>query len=295
MTFNDNARLDTSKVSKRGRNTAIAGGGGAVVVVGLFILSQLLGVDLTGLVGGGGVGGSSSSQEVALDCETGADANERTDCLVVGASNSLDDYWAEASPAVLGAAYRSPADVNLFSQGISTGCGQASSATGPFYCPADEQIYVDPSFFEQLRTQFGASGGSLAQMYVIAHEWGHHIQKVTGVFDRTDRGGSGPASDSVRTELQADCYAGAWAKFASTTEDASGQALLKPFTDEQIADALNAASVIGDDRIQEQSSGQVDPDTWTHGSSASRQKWFTAGLDGGPQACDTFAVSASEL
>jgi predicted metalloprotease len=296
MTFNPNSKLDSSKVSKRGRNAAI-GGGSAAVVIGLLVLSQVLGVDLTGLAGITGGSNQSQSQsqpEEALECDTGADANARTECLMVGAANSLDAYWT-GEAAAEGIDYRSPADFVLFKQGTNTGCGQASSATGPFYCPPDETIYVDTSFFDELRTRFGASGGTLSQMYVVAHEWGHHIQNITGVFESTDRSGTGPASDSVRTELQADCYAGSWVRAASTTVDENGVAFLEPVTTQQITDALNAASVIGDDRIQQQSSGQVDPESWTHGSSESRQRWFQTGLDGGPGACDTFSVDASQL
>lgn len=293
MTFDPNAKIDSGKVSKRGRGVAI-GGGSVVVVVGLFLLSQLTGVDLTGLAGGGGSGGSDSSQDQAVSCETGADANASTECLITGAATSLDVYWTDAT-AQVGAEYRAPGDIILFEQSTNTGCGQATSAVGPFYCPPDQQIYLDTEFFDELRTQFGASGGTLSQMYVIAHEWGHHIQNLTGVLASENSGDTGPASASVRTELQADCYAGSWVGAASTIADADGTTFLEPVTDAQIADALNAASVIGDDRIQEKSSGQVNPEAWTHGSSESRQKWFSAGLSGGPTACDTFGVDASQL
>jgi predicted metalloprotease len=298
MTFNRNAKLDSGKVSKRGRGRGVAiGGGSALVVVGLIVVSQLIGVDLTGFAGlaGGGTDGQSQSQpETALDCETGADANASTDCLMVGAATSLDDYWAEEAAAE-GLSYRSPADFVLFEQATSSGCGQASSATGPFYCPTDETIYLDTAFFGELKSRFGASGGSLSQLYVVAHEWGHHIQNLTGVLGSIDHSQTGPDSDSVRTELQADCYAGAWVGAASTTVDENGVSYLEPVTREQIADALNAASVIGDDRIQQQSGGSVDPDSWTHGSSESRQRWFETGLEGGPGSCDTFAVDGSQL
>ncbi|WP_368497574.1 neutral zinc metallopeptidase [Herbiconiux sp. A18JL235] len=295
MTFRPDAKLDSGKVSRRGRTAAI-GGGGAVVVIGLVLLSQLVGVDLTGFAGllGGDQGSSQSQNEQALDCDTGADANSNTDCLVVGAANSLDAYWPGAASA-LGVSYTSPRDVVLFEQQTSTGCGQASSAVGPFYCPPDQTIYLDTSFFGELRDRFGASGGSLSQMYVIAHEWGHHIQQLSGTLDRIDHSATGPGSDAVRSELQADCYAGTWVKSASTTPDANGTPFLEPVTDEQIADALNAASVIGDDRIQQGSTGQVNPESWTHGSSESRQKWFGVGLASGPAACDTFSIDASQL
>lgn len=293
MTFNDNAKLDTSRVSKRGRNTGIAvGGGSAVVVIGLFLLSQVLGVDLTGLAGGAQQG--TQSEESLDKCKTGVDANRDVECLMVGAENSLNDYWTDEAPA-LGVAFTPTNNINLFVDSIGTGCGQASSATGPFYCPPDQSIYIDTSFFDELRTQFGASGGTLSELYVVAHEYGHHIQNLLGVMDRTDRTDTGPTSDSVRTELQADCYAGAWVAAASTTEDQDGVTFIEPVTDAQIADALNAASVIGDDRIQEMGSGQVNPETWTHGSSEQREKWFQTGMKNGATGCDTFSISGSEL
>jgi predicted metalloprotease len=294
MTFNDNAKLDTSRVSKRGRNTGIAvGGGSAVVVIGLFLLSQVLGVDLTGLAGGGAQQGT-QTEESLEECDYGSDANTNIDCLMVGAENSLNDYWTDEAPA-LGITYAPVTEVQLFTESINTACGQASSATGPFYCPPDQSIYIDTSFFEQLRTQFGASGGTLSEMYVVAHEFGHHIQNLAGVMDRTDRTDTGPTSDSVRTELQADCFAGAWVTAASTTEDVDGVTFLEPVTDAQVADALNAAEVIGDDRIQEMGSGQVNPETWTHGSSAQREKWFQIGMKNGAGSCDTFSISGPEL
>jgi predicted metalloprotease len=292
MTFNDNAKLDSSRVSKRGRNTGIAVGGGvSVLAIGLFVLSQVLGVDLTGLAGGNA---QAPETNQALNCNTGADANARVDCLMVGASNSLEAYWTAEAPQ-LGIQYQSPADFALFEQATNTGCGQASSATGPFYCPADQTIYVDTSFFDQLRTQFGATGGTLSEMYVVAHEWGHHIQNLAGVMQRADRTQTGPASDTVRIEVQADCFAGAWVASASTTKDEDGVSFIKPPTQQQIADALNAASVIGDDRIQQMSGGQVNPETWTHGSSEMRQRWFATGYQQGAAACDTFSVPAAQL
>jgi len=211
---------------------------------------------------------------------------------MAGAADSLDTYWATAAPQ-LGAQYVTP-EFALFTAAVDTGCGSASSATGPFYCPPDQTLYVDTDFFEQLREQFGATGGPLAQMYVVGHEWGHHIQQLTGAFDRADRSATGPGSDTIRLEVQADCYAGAWVGAASTIQDDQGTTFLEPVTDAQVADALDAAAAVGDDRIQAQS-GQVDPDTWTHGSAEQRQRWFEAGRAGGPGACDTFSVPAAQL
>ncbi len=290
MTFNPDSNIGGGKVSRRGRNTGVAVGGGGIAVVLLALLSPLLGVDLTGLSGlfGGGAGQYEAGPTDSLEqCQTGADANANVECRMKGASASLDKYWA-GKFAEEGLTYRSPAEFVLFTGATSTGCGNATSATGPFYCPSDESIYVDTGFFDDLRNQFGASGGPLAEMYVVAHEWGHHIQNVLGTMNNLDLRDTGPTSDSVRLELQADCYGGSWAKDASTVPDASGVPFLQPLTQQQINDALNAAQVIGDDRIQSQATGQVNPETWTHGSSAQRQKWFSIGYENGPNACQTF-------
>lgn len=292
MTFNPDSNIGSGKVSRRGRNTGLAVGGGGIAVVILALISPMLGVDLTPLAGMfGDEGNSQSTTSDSLDeCTTGADANENVECRMKGASASLDAYWAGAF-AQEGITYRSPDQFVLFSGSTSTGCGNATSASGPFYCPPDESIYIDTDFFDDLRGQFGASGGPLAEMYVVAHEWGHHVQNVLGTMDNLDLRDSGPTSDSVRLELQADCYGGAWAKNASTVSDSSGVPFLQPITQAQINDALNAAQVIGDDRIQEQTSGQVQPETWTHGASDQRQKWFLIGFEGGPTACNTFDVN----
>lgn len=292
MTFNPDSNIGSGKVSRRGRNTGIAVGGGGLAVIALAVISQLVGVDLTGLAPllGGDAGQSqlqSGPSDNLAQCKTGADANTNVQCRMKGASASLDAYWRTAF-ADAGAEYRSPADFVLFAGGTSTGCGTASSATGPFYCPGDETIYVDTGFFDQLRSQFGATGGPLSEMYVVAHEWGHHIQNVLGTMAKVNLRQTGPTSDSVRLELQADCYAGSWVKNASSVPDSNGVPFLEPITQQQIDDALNAARVIGDDRIQSISTGQVNPETWTHGSSAQRQKWFTTGFQRGPGACTTF-------
>jgi len=290
MTFNDNARVDSSKVRRRGRTTAIAGGGGLVGVVAIFLISQFLGVDLSGLAGGGAQTGT---DEAIVGCETGANANADQDCRLAAAADSISGYWANELPA-LGGAYADPG-VILFDAQTNTGCGAASSATGPFYCPPDSTVYIDPTFFAELRDRYGSSGGPLAEMYVLAHEWGHHIQNLRGTMDSIDRTATGPSSDGVRLELQADCFAGAWVGAASTEADENGVPLLKPPTDAELADALSAASAVGDDRIQQATTGQVDSDSWTHGSSAQRQRWFTEGYNGGAAECDTFAAPASEF
>lgn len=272
---------------------AIGGGIGTVIVV--LLLSQFLGVDLSQFLGAGETSRSAGSVDgtsLAEKCRTGEDANRDVECRMVGAANSLESYWETELPE-LGTTYRSPS-MELFVGQTVTGCGTATSDVGPFYCSADESVYLDVGFFDVLTDQLGADEGNLSQMYVVAHEWGHHIQNVTGIMTAIDRRSVGATSDSVRLELQADCLAGAWAGAASTTADESGQTFLKPFTDAELANALSAAAAVGDDRIQAQQ-GRVSPETWTHGSADQRQHWFLEGVQGGPPACDTFDTAAGSL
>ncbi len=279
MDFNDNARLDTSQVSDRrgGGGRSVAIGGGGLGIVGL-LLALVLGVNPSDLTGGGGsapAGQSSSVSDLSSRCKTGADANRDDDCRIVGVANSVQAYWRTAAKG-----YRD-ADTVLFSGQVSTGCGAATSAVGPFYCPSDELIYLDLGFFDELRTKFGAQGGTFAQAYVIAHEYGHHVQDVLGV---SSDGGKGATSRSVRVELQADCYAGVWAQHAVDT------GFVEPLTPADITDGLDAAASVGDDRIQKEFNGQVDEGSFTHGSAAQRQKWFSTGYrTGQPGSCDTFS------
>ena len=295
MTFNDNVRIDTSKVSRRKGGAAKGGmmaGGGLGIVVVLFLASQIFGVDLTPLAGVVTNQGSSQQSEevVALEgCETGADANEDAWCRLAATTDSLDRYWSTQVGN-----YRAPGDVVLFDGATNSPCGVASAQTGPFYCPSGEGIYVDAAFFDTLRDRYGASEGSLAEMYVLAHEWGHHISNIIGSLQSAGRE-TGADSGSVRLELQADCFAGAWVKNASTVTDDSGVPFLKPVTDAEIRDALSAAAAVGDDHLMEQAGVQVNPDNFSHGTSEQRQKWFMTGYQNGPTACGTFDVSAAEL
>ncbi len=182
--------------------------------------------------------------------------------------------------------YVPPASVVLYEQATGTGCGTGQSAMGPFYCPADRKVYLDLSFWNELESRFGAKG-EFARAYVISHEIGHHIQTLTGASDQARRmGARGATSGSVRLELQADCYAGVWARHAP---EASGGGI--QITRADIEDGLGAAAAVGDDAIQEQSQGRVMPDSFTHGTSAQRMRWFGKGYDAGdPGACDTFAA-----
>jgi uncharacterized protein len=298
MTFNDDADIQGGRVRKRGRNVAIGTGigvgGGGIAVVIVLLLGQFLGVDLSGVVPaeGGGAGSGTSTGDTDLSrCRTGAQANADVDCRMQGAATSLDTYWT----GVLGAKYTQP-QLIIFDGATQTGCGSATADVGPFYCPPDRTVYIDTTFYDDLTSRFGATGGPLAQLYVVAHEWGHHIQNITGIMDGLNLQASGPSSDSVRLELQADCFAGSWVQGASSTTDEQGRPLLDPPTKAQIADALNAAAAVGDDHIQSTlGSGQVDPESFTHGTSAQRDKWFQIGYEQGPQACTTFDVSARQL
>jgi uncharacterized protein len=292
VTFNDDASLDTSQAGGGGGGVgglALGGGGLGVVGIVIYLLVQVLGGGQPGDVANPlqpGQAGSVAADDLASECKTGADANAKDECRIVGFTNSVQNYWSKAYKN-----YR-PARTIIFQGSVQTGCGNATSDVGPFYCPADGLVYLDIGFFNELTTRFGARGGPLAQGYVIAHEYGHHIQNLLGTSDRVQQGDTGPQSGSVRLELQADCYGGVWAKNATGTTDANGKPLFKSITPEDIQTALDAAASVGDDRIQQRSQGRVSEESWTHGSSAQRQKWFTTGYQSGnPNSCDTFSGS----
>jgi hypothetical protein len=299
MTFNDDSRLEGGKVTRRGpgRGTAIGGGAVGIGAIVVFLVFQFTGVDVSGLVDGGGgttqIQQEGDSVDAASECRTGRDANAKVECRMEGAAESLDAYWS-AESRQLGITYTTPGFV-LFTGSTDTGCGQASASTGPFYCPPDRSIFLDTAFYDDLQSRYGSSGGPLAQMYVVAHEWGHHVQQLQGAFASTDRSGTGASSGSVRVELQADCYAGAWVGDAANTKDADGETFFEPVTRAEIDDALSAASAVGDDSIQQRSSGRVDPDSFTHGTSEQRQDWFLRGYQRGATSCDTFSVPGSSL
>jgi hypothetical protein len=289
MDFRDDANLDPSQVEDRGGGGGFPGGGlaiggGAAGILAL-IAALVFGLNPGDILGGGGrPQGLSPSSNLDSQCRKGADADQSEKCRVVGVVNSVQDYWRHAFDERGKGAYVNARTV-LFSGATRTGCGTADSSVGPFYCPADKRVYLDLSFFDDLRTRFGAKGGPFAQAYVIAHEYGHHVQDLLGTMDRLGTARQGPTGGSVRLELQADCYAGVWAKNAVATGFYE-----KPFTRTDIDEALSAASAVGDDRIQKKAQGRVDPESFTHGTSAQRVKWFTTGYrTGSPGRCDTFS------
>ena len=294
MQFNENAELDTSQVTdQRGVGGRVALGGGGLGIVGLiiyFVLSQIGGgAQLPSGSGFGDVGRDQQvgSQAIADKCRTGADANRETDCRAVAFINSIQAFWSDQFARSSRTYER--AQTNFFSGGVQTRCGNATSAVGPFYCPADGQVYIDLTFYQELEQKFGATGGPFVEAYILAHEYGHHVQNLLGTSDRLGQE-AGPASGSVRLELQADCYAGAWANHAQTVPTGSGQPLITGVTQEDVNAALDAAARIGDDYIQsELGGGHVDTTQFTHGSSAQRQKWYTTGYEtGDPARCNTF-------
>jgi uncharacterized protein len=322
MRFNERRRLDTTQVDdkrgvdqsggggrggfpgmggaggKMGLPMGKAGGGlGLIVMLAIFALTQCQG----GGGGGGGFGlpaidpgteqvsaprqGAMADQDLEATCRTGADANQRQDCRTVAVVNDVNAFWADEF-ARRGQRYEI-ARTQLFTNGTQTGCGSASSAVGPFYCPRDQKAYIDLGFFGELQSKFGATGGDFAEAYVIAHEYGHHIQNLLGISDEVQKSGDmqGPTSNAVRLELQADCFAGVWAANATRGPDP----LIVEITDEDISEGIDAAERVGDDFIQKRFQGNVTPETWTHGSSAQRKAWFTRGLRSGEMTdCDTF-------
>lgn len=257
-------------------------GGGRMGVGGLIVLALLGWVffkNPMALLDQGGMQSGASPQGVP------AQVDPEQKAFVSAVLHSTEQVWGQAFQTA-GSSYVEPR-LTLFSGRVSTACGGATAAVGPFYCPGDQKIYLDLAFFQQLQDELHSSG-DFARAYVIAHEVGHHVQKLTGVFDKVrqlqQRGAPMDGADglSVRQELQADCYAGVWANHS--------QQNLQWLQPGDIESALNAASHIGDDALQQQAQGQVRPDTFTHGTSAQRVKWFKTGFSGGDVAqCNTFA------
>ena len=295
MRFRRNAPLDTGQVTDaRGRGVGpggLAAGGGGLGLVGLVIYILISVLSNGGALGGQlapldnqQVGQGDTPSSISQDCKTGQDANQRQDCRIVAVVNSVQKFWN-------GVFQRSNrqyqyVDTVFFSGQVNTQCGTADSQVGPFYCPLDKLVYVDLGFFDELQSRFGVGNAVFVQAYVIAHEYGHHVQDQLGVLDKIRGDRQGPESMSVRSELQADCYAGVWAAHAVET------GLVEDLTQADINDGLDAAAAIGDDRIQQSTQGQVNPETWTHGSAEQRRRLLSQGYEKGrPAVCDTFSGS----
>jgi uncharacterized protein len=302
MELNENADIDTSQVEDRrgsGGGGGIGGlpipigGGGIVGVIIFLVLAVAGGYFGINTVGGGESGSSADNTELQQTCGDEGAALEKLECRNTLYVNSIQAYWKTALPEHFGKDYE-PATTVFFSDRVSTGCGAADSGVGPFYCPPDREVYIDLTFYDELANRFGAEG-EFAAPYVIAHEYGHHVQTLLGTSDQVNRQQQRDPNNanrySVMLELQADCYAGSWAKFATTTTDAGGQALFTSITDTDIQQAVETAEAIGDDAIQGKAGGGVNPDSFTHGSSAQRKQWFMTGYQAGdPKRCDTFSA-----
>ena len=324
MTFNDNASLNTGQVESGGSGGGFGGGGmmggpavggigGLILMIIMYFLAPNIGSMGGGSTSGGNRaadngmdqygrdtssvnGGSDSVSQRIASCKTGADANRDDTCLIVGTVNAVQGYWDAALPKFTNnrVSY-TPSKTVIYSGQTQSGCGTASAQVGPFYCPNDRKVYMDAAFFQELSNNYGADTGQLAKMYVIAHEYGHAIQDQLGLLGRAQQDPKGEQSGAVRTELQADCLAGLWVNHATEARDEKGQTLLKPVNDQDIQSALSAASAVGDDRIQEKAQGRVTPESWTHGSSEARQKWFMTGYESGQlNSCDTFSPETVE-
>ena len=251
----------------------VFGGGGLGLVV-VLVLSLFFGVDPSQLLNGGSGFQPQTRQETGPRSD---DADYEFARRIIG---SAEDVW---QPLLQNRGVRfTPATFTAYDNATPTGCGVGQTSAGPFYCPGDAHIYLDLSFFDELSQRFGAPG-EFARAYVIAHEYGHHIQNILGVMDRRGGPSRGADSASVRTELQADCYAGVWAYHANQQF-----AILQ---NGDVEAALRAASSVGDDTLQKENQGTIVPDSFTHGSSAQRVRWFRRGLEGGRmEACDTFSA-----
>jgi hypothetical protein len=287
----DDQSVDVSGVSdRRGMGGPIAIGGGGVGVVGLlvYLLVSVLGggtVDPGQLVPQGGPvqGQGAGTGDLATRCNTEGAIEKYDDCFLVKVYNEVNEVWTDEF-ARAGETYDRPG-LTFFTQAVQTGCGQASSQVGPFYCPPDQGIFIDIGFLEQLQAQFGAEG-RYAQAYIMAHEAGHHLQTLFGTereVRSAQQANPGRQNElSVAMELQADCYAGVWSRLADDRGNVSvGEA--------ELDQAIGAAEAVGDDRIQQKTQGRVDPESWTHGSAEQRREWFLTGRrTADVNRCDTF-------
>ncbi|MEX0428859.1 neutral zinc metallopeptidase [Nocardioides sp. DS6] len=316
MRFNPKARLDTSRtrdVGGSGGGGGLSGGlgggslpipggkagggiGTIVVLLVLFLVGQCTGIgpqlggsggslDTSAFTGGSAQGAGLDGQSFDYSqCQTGDDANDNENCALVAVENSLTDYWSQQPQ--MASRFQPEKAIEVFHGSVQTdGCGSATTDVGPFYCPGDSTIYLDTAFYDTVFKQLGGQDTTFVRAYVIAHEYGHHIQNLLGTMSRV-KTQQGATSDSVRLELQADCYAGMWAAHAE------GDGFVEDITDQDVSEGISAAHDVGDDYIQNKMGGGSNPESWTHGSSAEREAWFKAGMNAGDDmnACDTFSA-----
>ena len=297
MRFNPRARLDTSQIEDRtgggGGRTAglpvkVGGGVGGLVVV---VLIAIFAPDLLSQSGGSDSPGASDtplSTGQFKACETGQQANDSRECRLVAVTDAVQAFWAKDFPRQTGKRYSQIRTVPFTDTVTTGGCGQATSDAGPFYCPRDQRVYLDLTFFDTVLEQLGGRDTAFTEAYVVAHEYGHHIENLMGVLGRV-RTQNGPNSDSVKLETMADCLAGVWTKHATTAVDADGRPFISDLTRTDIDEGIAAAKVVGDDSIQQRTQGRIEPEGWTHGSSAQRIAAFQVGLDQGSiEACNFF-------
>jgi uncharacterized protein len=271
-----------------GGQRASGGGGSIMGLLLLLVIGWVLGINPLKMLGGGGLSGSTSgtpqieSQQPGGGPVQASGEEQLSFARMKKISASTNAVWASIFQRS-GEQYPAP-KINIFRNAVQTACGIGQSAAGPFYCPGDRQVYLDLAFFDELATRFGAPG-DFAQAYVVAHEVGHHIQTITGVEEKVRRAQRGGNKNElqVRMELQADCYAGIWTHHAQQTQGILEQGDLE--------EGLKAAFAVGDDTIQKQTQGYVQPDSFTHGSAQQRMDWFKRGYQSGDvQACDTFSA-----
>lgn len=272
-------RRKSSNVEDRRGSRVKRSGGIGVIILGL--VAMYFGVDPKVVMNIGSQLGVGGSQVEQTDYKPSA-AEQQLAALVSTVLADTEDVWNQVF-ADGGARYKEPRLV-MFTGGVQSGCGMAQAAMGPFYCPADQKVYIDLAFYDEMKSKFGAPG-DFAQAYVVAHEVGHHVQHLLGLDEKVGNDRHGAESGAVRLELQADCFAGVWANHTEKH---------KHFLETgDVEEALNAASAIGDDTLQRRSSGMVQPDSFTHGSSKQRMRWFERGLNQGKlSACDTFSAKS---
>lgn len=269
------SNVEDRRGARSSRGSGMAVGGGGIGLLAVVVIGYFLGIDLTPILGGQGGEVQSGTGEIT---EADRQAGEFVSVVLA----DTEEVWADIFQQQLNQPY-TPATLVLFSGSTQSACGGASAASGPFYCPVDQKVYLDTDFFAVMQSQLGA-GGDFAQAYVVAHEIGHHVQGLLGILEQTQRGDTAGAEGlSVRTELQADCFSGVWANRA--------QARFGSIERGDIAEAMNAAAQIGDDTLQREQGGRVRPDSFTHGSSEQRQRWFNTGFETGDVgSCDTFSA-----